>query len=98
MKSAAFVFHVDSTLVLKLFPAGKHNEIDWNHAAFSEGSLDFYDLKDSGTNEKSYVEYSPDNELNIRFAISARFRILKKAVMMILLNLIPALKMNRTSF
>ena len=65
MRSAAFVFHVDSTLVLKLYPAGKHNEIDWNHAAFSEGSLDFYDLKDSGTNEKSYVEYSPDNELNI---------------------------------
>lgn len=65
MRSAAFVFHVDSTLVLKLFPAGKHNEIDWNHAAFSEGSLDFYDLKDSGTNEKSYVEYSPDNDLNI---------------------------------
>ncbi len=65
MKSAAFVFHVDSTFSLKLYPAGKHNEIDWNHAAFSEGSLDFYDLKDSGTNEKSYVEYSPDNELNI---------------------------------
>lgn len=65
MKSAAFVFHVDSTLVLKLYPAGKHNEIDWNHAAFSDGSFDFYDLKDSGTGEKSYVEYSPDNELNI---------------------------------
>lgn len=65
MKSAAFVFHVDSTLVLKLYPAGKHNEIDWNHASFSEGSLDFYDLKDFGTGEKSYVEYSPDNELNI---------------------------------
>lgn len=65
MKSSAFVFHVDSTLVLKLYPAGKHNEIDWNHAAFSDGSFDFYDLKDSGTGEKSYVEYSPDNELNI---------------------------------
>lgn len=65
MRSAAFVFHLDSTLSLKLFPAGKHNEIDWNHATFSEDSLDFYDLKDSGTNEKSYVEYSPDNDLNI---------------------------------
>lgn len=65
MKSAAFVFHVDSTFSLKLFPAGKHNEIDWNHVAFSDGSFDFYDLKDSGTGEKSYVEYSPDNELNI---------------------------------
>ncbi len=65
MKYSALVFHVDSTLVLKLYPAGKHNEIDWNHAAFSDGSFDFYDLKDSGTGEKSYVEYSPDNELNI---------------------------------
>lgn len=65
MKFAAFVYHVDSSLCLKLFPAGKHNAIDWNNAAYSDGNLDFYILKDSGANEKSYVEYSIDSDYNI---------------------------------
>ena len=38
---AGFIYHYDS-LTLKLFPAGKHNEIDWKSIAFSDGNFDFY--------------------------------------------------------
>ena len=61
---AGFIYHYNS-LTLKLFPAGKHNEIDWNNIAFSDGNLDFYLLKDSGASEKSYVEYSTESDYNI---------------------------------
>ena len=65
MKFAAFVYHVDFAFTLKLFPAGKHNEIDWSNIVYSDGNFDFYLLKDSGAKEKSYVEYSTDSEYNI---------------------------------
>ena len=45
-----FIYHYNS-LSLKLFPAGKHNEIDWNNIAFSDGNFDFYLLKDSEAGE-----------------------------------------------
>ena len=61
---AGFICHCNF-LTLKLFPAGKHNEIDWNNIAFSDGNFDFYLLKDSEANEKSYVEYSAESEYNI---------------------------------
>ncbi|MBR1639096.1 MAG: DUF2357 domain-containing protein, partial [Treponema sp.] len=61
---AGFIYHFKS-LSLKLFPAGKHNEIDWNNIAFSDGNFDFYLLKDSGAGEKSYVEYSTESDYNI---------------------------------
>ena len=61
---AGFIYHCNS-LTLKLFPAGKHNEIDWNNIAFSDGNFDFFLLKDSGTSEKSYVEYSTESDYNI---------------------------------
>lgn len=61
---AGFMYHYNS-LSLKLFPAGKHNEIDWNNIAFSDGNFDFYLLKDSGAGEKSYVEYSTESDYNI---------------------------------
>ena len=61
---AGFIYHYNS-LSLKLFPAGKHNEIDWNNIAFSDGNFDFYLLTDSGAGEKSYVEYSTESDYNI---------------------------------
>ena len=61
---AGFIYHYNS-LSLELFPAGKHNEIDWNNIAFSDGNFDFYLLKDSGAGEKSYVEYSTESDYNI---------------------------------
>lgn len=61
---ASFIYHYNS-LSLKLFPAGKYNEIDWNNIAFSDGIFDFFLLKDSGASEKSYVEYSTDSDYNI---------------------------------
>lgn len=61
---AGFIYHYNS-LTLKLFPAGKHNEIDWNNIAFSDANFDFYLLKDSGASEKSYVEYSTESDYNI---------------------------------
>ena len=61
---AGFIYHYNS-LSLKLFPAGMHNEIDWNNIAFSDGNFDFYLLRDSGASEKSYVEYSTDSDYNI---------------------------------
>ena len=61
---AGFIYHYNS-LSLKLFPAGKHNEIDWNNIAFSDGNFDFFLLKDSGASEKSYVEYSTESDYNI---------------------------------
>lgn len=61
---AGFIYHYNS-LSLKLFPAGKHNEIDWNNIAFSDGNFDFYLLKDSEAGEKSYVEYSTESDYNI---------------------------------
>ncbi len=61
---AGFIYHYNS-LSLKLFPAGKHNQIDWSNIAFSDGNFDFFLLKDSGASEKSYVEYSTDSDYNI---------------------------------
>lgn len=61
---AGFIYHYNFH-TLKLFPAGKHNEIDWNNIAFSDGNFYFYLLKDSGASEKSYVEYSTESDYNI---------------------------------
>ncbi len=63
-KFSGIVYHCNS-LALNIYPAGKHNNIDWDNIVFSDGSLDFFIFKDSSTAEKSYVEYSTDNELNI---------------------------------
>ena len=63
-KFSGIVYHCDS-LDLKIYPAGMHNEIDWDNIAFSDGNIDFYLFNDSGTHEKAYVEYSVDTELNI---------------------------------
>lgn len=58
------IYHYNS-LTLKLFPAGKHNDIDWNGIVFSENDFDFYTVKDSVSAKKSYIEYSANDEYNI---------------------------------
>ncbi len=57
-------YHYNS-LELKVFPAGKHNDIDWNSIVFSESDFDFYALKESSFAKKSYIDYSPNDEYNI---------------------------------
>ena len=61
---AGFIYHYNS-LNLKVFPAGKKNDIDWNSIFFSESDFDFYVLKDSLSTNKSYIEYSANDEYNI---------------------------------
>lgn len=61
---AGFIYHYNS-LCLKLFPAGKKSDIDWNCIVFSESNFDFYELKDSVAAKKSYIEYYANDEYNI---------------------------------
>ena len=61
---AGFIYHYNS-LELKVFPAGKKTDIDWNSIVFSENDFYFYALKDSGSTKKSYIEYSTNDEYNI---------------------------------
>ena len=61
---AGFIYHYNS-LELKVFPAGKKTDIDWNSIVFSENNFNFYALKDSGSTKKSYIEYSTNDEYNI---------------------------------
>ena len=51
---AGFIYHYNS-LEIKVFPAGKKTDIDWNNRVFSENDFDFYALKDSSVTKKSYV-------------------------------------------
>ena len=61
---AGLIYHYHS-LKLKLFPAGRNGDIDWNNIVFSENDFDFYSLKDSVSANKSYIEYSVNDEYNI---------------------------------
>lgn len=61
---AGLIYHYHS-LKLKLFPAGRNGDIDWNNIVFSENDFDFYSLKDSVSANKSYIEYSVNVEYNI---------------------------------
>ncbi len=61
---AGFIYHYNS-LRIKLFPAGRNSDIDWNIIVFSENDFDFYALKYSVSAKKSYIEYSANDEYNI---------------------------------
>ena len=61
---AGLIYHYNS-LKIKLFPAGRNGDIDWNNTVFSENDFDFYALKDSVSAKKSYIEYSSNDEYNI---------------------------------
>ncbi len=64
MKFAAVEYQC-GPFCLKIFPAGKKHSINWNNAIKTDSSCVFYSLKDDASNEKSYVEYVRDDELNI---------------------------------
>jgi len=61
---AGFIYHYNS-LKIRLFPAGRKNDIDWNSIVFSENDFDFYELKNSESEKKSFIEYSANDEYNI---------------------------------
>lgn len=64
MNYAGLLYHVDSSLCIRIFPAGLNNKIDWTSAAFSEKDFSFYDFKESQRKE-NYIEFSNAEELNI---------------------------------
>jgi len=64
MNFAGLIFHLNYSLCVKIFPAGMHNNINWDESAFSSDGFDFYTFKDS-EDKKAYVEYEKDEEFNI---------------------------------
>lgn len=68
VKFAGVIYHADSSLCVKLFPAGLHNQIDWNTAVLSENNLCFYDFASAKAKEeasKIYIEFSKSDEYAI---------------------------------
>ena len=61
---AGLLYHVDSSLCIRIFPAGLNNKIDWTSTTFSEKDLAFYNFKESQCKE-NYIEFSNAEELNI---------------------------------
>ena len=64
MTFAGLVYHADSSLCVKIFPAGLHNKIDWDTVVFSEGKFDFFSFKEKQAKE-NYIDYCQNTELNI---------------------------------
>lgn len=64
MTFAGLLYHVDSSLCIRIFPAGLNNKIDWTSATFSEKDFAFYNFKESQRKE-NYIEFSNAEELNI---------------------------------
>ena len=53
MTFAGLIYHhFESSLCVKIFPAGLHNQIDWTCAAVSENGFDFFSFKERQTKEK----------------------------------------------
>ena len=65
MTFAGLLYHVDSSLCVKIFPAGLNNKIDWASAALSENGFNFYNFKDT-QHKQNYIDYSKTEELNIQ--------------------------------
>lgn len=65
MTFAGLLYHVDSSLCVKIFPSGLNNKIDWASAALSENGFDFYNFKDT-QHKQNYIDYSKTEELNIQ--------------------------------
>ncbi len=63
---AALIYHCDS-LCIKIFPAGKYREIDWNTSIFSGDNFDFYAFEKDPDDKKlpPFIEYSKDDTYNI---------------------------------
>lgn len=61
---AGLLYHVDSSLCIRIFPAGLNNKIDWTSTTFSEKDFAFYNFKESQCKE-NYIEFSNAEELNI---------------------------------
>ena len=67
MTFAGLVYrHFESSLCVKIFPAGLHNQIDWTCAAVSENGFDFFSFKERRSKE-NFIEYRKNDELNILF-------------------------------
>ncbi|WP_027728291.1 DUF2357 domain-containing protein [Treponema sp. C6A8] len=64
MNFAGLLYHVDSSLCIRIFPAGLNNKIDWTSTTFSEKYFAFYNFKESQCKE-NYIEFSNAEELNI---------------------------------
>lgn len=64
MVFAAFKYHCDS-FDLKIFPAGKNNQVDWSKSVLSEGHFEFFSLKTVDLSTKAFVEFEKNNGYNI---------------------------------
>ena len=65
MTFAGLIYHhFESSLCVKIFPAGLHNQIDWTCAAVSENGFDFFSFKERQTKE-NFIEYRQNEDLNI---------------------------------
>lgn len=65
MTFAGLIYHhFESSLCIKIFPAGLHNQIDWAMPAVSENGFDFFSFKERRSKE-NFIEYRKNDELNI---------------------------------
>ena len=65
MTFAGLVYrHFESSLCVKIFPAGLHNQINWVVPAVSENGFDFFSFKERQAKE-NYIEYRQNEDLNI---------------------------------
>ena len=63
MKLAAFAYQCNS-FCLKVFPAGKKLDINWENVVYSAGCYLFYSLRND-SNAKAFVEYKKNDYYNI---------------------------------
>ena len=65
MTFAGLIYHhFESSLCVKIFPAGLHNQINWAMPAVSEKGFDFFSFKERQSKE-NFIEYRKNDELNI---------------------------------
>lgn len=65
MTFAGLLYHVDSSLCVKIFPAGLNNKIDWTSTVLSKNGFNFYNFKEPQSKE-NYIDFSINEELNIQ--------------------------------